>query len=219
VAAPRWQGANAPRATRRGKGPNARARARAVARHGSGRLGLALNTAMRKDEIRLLRWGQIDFENRAFIVGRSKTDAGTGGSLMPYAIGVKNLGPDSANNVLICFRGTEYFRDWLDDFDFAPHRITLFLDVARFIKASRSSTKLFEIISACSFNPTPPTAMRFSSRATVSAERFVACARTIQKAGRCRDCSPSRPHRPVRSMWTNPLAHKRTALHHHADEK
>jgi integrase len=39
---------------------------------------LALNTAMRKDEIRLLRWGQVDFEKRTLIVGRSKTDAGTG---------------------------------------------------------------------------------------------------------------------------------------------
>lgn len=39
---------------------------------------LALNTAMRKDEIRLLRWSQIDFEKRELIVGHSKTDAGTG---------------------------------------------------------------------------------------------------------------------------------------------
>jgi integrase len=39
---------------------------------------LALNTAMRKDEIRLLRWGQIDFEKRTLTVGRSKTEAGTG---------------------------------------------------------------------------------------------------------------------------------------------
>jgi integrase len=39
---------------------------------------LALNTAMRKNEIRLLRWGQIDFEKRTLIVGRSKTESGTG---------------------------------------------------------------------------------------------------------------------------------------------
>jgi integrase len=39
---------------------------------------LALNTSMRKDEIRLLRWGQIDFEKRTLIVGRSKTAAGAG---------------------------------------------------------------------------------------------------------------------------------------------
>jgi integrase len=39
---------------------------------------LALNTAMRKDEIRLLRWGQVDFEKRTLVVGRSKTEAGTG---------------------------------------------------------------------------------------------------------------------------------------------
>lgn len=39
---------------------------------------LALNTAMRKSEIRQLRWGQIDLEKRALTVGHSKTDAGTG---------------------------------------------------------------------------------------------------------------------------------------------
>src|SRR5262249_35589410 len=36
------------------------------------------NTAMRKDEIRLLRWGQIDLEERTLTVGRSKTEAGAG---------------------------------------------------------------------------------------------------------------------------------------------
>lgn len=39
---------------------------------------LALNTAMRKDEIRLLRWSQIDFEKRTVTVGHSKTEAGRG---------------------------------------------------------------------------------------------------------------------------------------------
>ena len=39
---------------------------------------LALNTAMRKDEIRRLTWGQVDFEGRTVQVGHSKTDAGTG---------------------------------------------------------------------------------------------------------------------------------------------
>jgi len=39
---------------------------------------LALNTAMRKNEIRLLRWEQVDFEKRALVVGHSKTDAGEG---------------------------------------------------------------------------------------------------------------------------------------------
>lgn len=39
---------------------------------------LALNTAMRKDEIRLLRWEQIDLEKRTLTVGQSKTEAGTG---------------------------------------------------------------------------------------------------------------------------------------------
>jgi integrase len=32
---------------------------------------------MRKDEIRLLGWGQVDFEKRTLIVGASKTEQGT----------------------------------------------------------------------------------------------------------------------------------------------
>ena len=39
---------------------------------------LALNTAMRKDEIRLLQWGRVDFQKRILVVGRSKTEAGAG---------------------------------------------------------------------------------------------------------------------------------------------
>lgn len=39
---------------------------------------LALNTTMRRDEIRTLRWEQIDFEHRTLTVGKSKTEAGTG---------------------------------------------------------------------------------------------------------------------------------------------
>jgi integrase len=39
---------------------------------------LALNTAMRKDEIRLLRWEQIDLEKRTLTVGHSKREAGAG---------------------------------------------------------------------------------------------------------------------------------------------
>lgn len=39
---------------------------------------LALNTAMRKDEIRQLRWAQIDWQQRTVTVGKSKTSAGTG---------------------------------------------------------------------------------------------------------------------------------------------
>jgi len=38
---------------------------------------LALNTAMRKDEIRRLQWAQVDFDNRILVVGHSKTEAGT----------------------------------------------------------------------------------------------------------------------------------------------
>jgi integrase len=39
---------------------------------------LALNTALRKNEIRTLRWSQIDFEKRTVSVGRAKTQAGSG---------------------------------------------------------------------------------------------------------------------------------------------
>ena len=33
---------------------------------------------MRYSELRLLRWGQVDFASKALTVGASKTDAGTG---------------------------------------------------------------------------------------------------------------------------------------------
>jgi integrase len=39
---------------------------------------IALVTGMRRDEIRLLTWGQIDFDQRHITVGRSKTAAGQG---------------------------------------------------------------------------------------------------------------------------------------------
>jgi integrase len=39
---------------------------------------LALNTALRKNEIRMLLWSQIDFEKRTLTVGRAKTDGGSG---------------------------------------------------------------------------------------------------------------------------------------------
>jgi integrase len=39
---------------------------------------LALNTAMRKDEIRKVRWQQIDFDRRYLTVGHAKTEAGSG---------------------------------------------------------------------------------------------------------------------------------------------
>jgi integrase len=39
---------------------------------------LCLNTAMRSDEIRRLRWSQIDLEKRTLVVGHSKSEAGTG---------------------------------------------------------------------------------------------------------------------------------------------
>jgi integrase len=39
---------------------------------------LALNTALRNNEIRTLRWSQIDFEKRTLVVGKAKTQAGSG---------------------------------------------------------------------------------------------------------------------------------------------
>jgi integrase len=39
---------------------------------------LALNTGMRHSEIRLQQWKQIDFANRTLLVGKSKTENGTG---------------------------------------------------------------------------------------------------------------------------------------------
>jgi len=39
---------------------------------------LALNTTMRKDEIRRLQWKQVDLFDGVLTVGKSKTDAGTG---------------------------------------------------------------------------------------------------------------------------------------------
>jgi integrase len=39
---------------------------------------IALNTAARKDEIRNLRWSQIDFEHRTLTIGKSKSEAGQG---------------------------------------------------------------------------------------------------------------------------------------------
>jgi integrase len=41
-------------------------------------VSLALATGMRHDEMRLLRWKQVDFTNEAIKVGRSKTDHGAG---------------------------------------------------------------------------------------------------------------------------------------------
>jgi len=41
-------------------------------------VALALNTAMRKGEIRTLRWSQVDWERRTVTVGDSKTEVGAG---------------------------------------------------------------------------------------------------------------------------------------------
>ncbi|MGH9697898.1 MAG: site-specific integrase [Candidatus Acidiferrales bacterium] len=39
---------------------------------------IALNTCMRYSELRLLRWGQVDFNSCTLTVGQSKTESGTG---------------------------------------------------------------------------------------------------------------------------------------------
>jgi integrase len=52
---------------------------------------LALNTAMRKDEIRKLRWNQVDFFQGVLTVGESKTDAGTGRIIPLNSAAVKAL--------------------------------------------------------------------------------------------------------------------------------
>lgn len=39
---------------------------------------LAMNTALRKNEIRTLKWGQIDLFKRTLTVGKTKTEAGSG---------------------------------------------------------------------------------------------------------------------------------------------
>jgi integrase len=41
-------------------------------------VSLALNTALRKNEIRTLRWSQIDLLGRTLSVGRTKTEGGSG---------------------------------------------------------------------------------------------------------------------------------------------
>jgi integrase len=41
-------------------------------------VSLALNTALRKNEIRMLRWSQIDLLERTLTVGRTKTEGGSG---------------------------------------------------------------------------------------------------------------------------------------------
>jgi integrase len=52
---------------------------------------LALNTGMRHDEMRLLRWKQVDFANEAVKVGRSKTEHGAGRSVPLNARALKAL--------------------------------------------------------------------------------------------------------------------------------
>ena len=57
---------------------------------------LALNTALRKSEIRLLRWSQVDLFKRTLTVGKSKTEGGSGRpiplNVLAYAALVKWAG-------------------------------------------------------------------------------------------------------------------------------
>jgi integrase len=83
---------------------------------------LALNTAMRKDEIRLLRWGQIDFEKRTLIVGHSKTEVGTG-----RLITLNPLAFEALVRWARRFPGTRnehYVFPWCENRDFDPLRPT-----------------------------------------------------------------------------------------------
>ena len=52
---------------------------------------LALNTAMRRNEIRMLHWRQVDWERRTLTVGSSKTDAGTGRLIPLNATALESL--------------------------------------------------------------------------------------------------------------------------------
>lgn len=52
---------------------------------------LALNTALRKNEIRTLRWSQIDFFRKELTVGQAKTDAGSGRLIPLYPLGFAAL--------------------------------------------------------------------------------------------------------------------------------
>jgi integrase len=44
-------------------------------------LVLALNDGMRDSEIKRLTWNQIDWDKKILTVGRSKSEAGTGGDV------------------------------------------------------------------------------------------------------------------------------------------
>ena len=57
---------------------------------------VALNTTMRKDEIRKLRWNQVDLSQDFLIVGKSKTDAGTGRPI-PLNLAAKSALTDWGN--------------------------------------------------------------------------------------------------------------------------
>jgi len=52
---------------------------------------LALNTAMRRNEIRMLRWRQVDWERRTITIGSSKTDAGAGRLIPLNATALESL--------------------------------------------------------------------------------------------------------------------------------
>ena len=57
---------------------------------------LAINSTMRKDEIRKLRWNQVDLVKGVLTVGKSKTEAGTG-RVIPLNAAAKNALADWGN--------------------------------------------------------------------------------------------------------------------------
>jgi integrase len=62
-------------------------------------VSLALNTALRKNEIRLLRWSQIDLFNRTLTVGRTKTEGGSGRVVPLNAIAGRFPGTQPGNYI------------------------------------------------------------------------------------------------------------------------
>ncbi len=83
---------------------------------------LALHTAMRKDEIRLLRWRQVDWERRTVTVGKSKTDAGTG-RLIPLNVAAFEALARWASRFLEA-QPDHYVFPWCEHLQFDPTRPT-----------------------------------------------------------------------------------------------
>ena len=56
-------------------------------------VSIALNTALRKNEIRMLRWSQIDLFKRTLTVGRTKTEGGSGRVIPLNSVAIRCPGP------------------------------------------------------------------------------------------------------------------------------